>query len=210
MTKRHNKNVYDIIHNEAVERSVAYIKKHLDTAMITDDSWWDTILHRIKQPGLCLEFGVYKGDSLNYFASFRPDIHWYGFDSFEGLQEDWIKGYYGKKFFTLNGNIPNLKSNITPIKGWFKDTLTPFLRNHNDDISYMHIDCDTYTSTKDILDRIDPSRFFKGSLIHFDEYMGYHGWEDHEFKPWQEYVKEHGIKYKYVLFSFMAVLVEIQ
>jgi hypothetical protein len=40
--------------------------------------------------------------------------------------------------------------------------------------------------------------------------MGYHGWEDHEFKAWQEYVKEHGIKYKYVLFSFMAVLVEIQ
>src|SRR5579864_7846005 len=37
-----------------------------------------------KPPGLFLEFGVYKGDSINRMADLRPDIHWYGFDSFVG------------------------------------------------------------------------------------------------------------------------------
>jgi hypothetical protein len=42
--------------------------------------------------GLFLEFGVYKGDSLNRSASLMPGRHWYGFDSFKGLPEAWTPG----------------------------------------------------------------------------------------------------------------------
>ncbi|MEA2981509.1 MAG: hypothetical protein QOF09_3332, partial [Alphaproteobacteria bacterium] len=55
-------------------------------------------LHRAKlrevrdKDGLHLEFGVYKGDSINHFAGLSPDVTWYGFDSFEGLPEAWTLG----------------------------------------------------------------------------------------------------------------------
>jgi hypothetical protein len=36
-----------------------------------------------------LEFGVYKGGMINYQAKKFPDLNFTGFDSFEGLQEQW-------------------------------------------------------------------------------------------------------------------------
>jgi len=43
-----------------------------------------------ENPSAFGEFGVCKGDSLNRFASLLPEwIQIYGFDSFEGLPEEW-------------------------------------------------------------------------------------------------------------------------
>ena len=46
-----------------------------------------------------LEFGVFKGDSTKLFASFLSDQKRiiYGFDSFEGLDEEWISTDYNPK-----------------------------------------------------------------------------------------------------------------
>ncbi len=46
------------------------------------------------QEGLFIEFGVYKGDTLNYIASHLEEKIIYGFDSFEGLPEDWRNGFH--------------------------------------------------------------------------------------------------------------------
>ena len=40
---------------------------------------------------VCVEFGVYKGASLKYFAK-RVNQKFYGFDSFEGLKGSWGGG----------------------------------------------------------------------------------------------------------------------
>lgn len=47
--------------------------------------------------GLCCEFGVYTGESINFLASLLPqEIH--AFDSFEGLPEDWNFNHPSDKF----------------------------------------------------------------------------------------------------------------
>ena len=51
-------------------------------------------------PGDIFEFGVYKGGTINYLAHKMPNSIIYGFDSFQGLPEDWRKGF--KKAFMIS------------------------------------------------------------------------------------------------------------
>src|SRR5262249_4819019 len=60
--------------------------------------------------GLYLEFGVYKGASINRHAALRPMVRFYGFDSFRGLPETWTMGA-PKGAFALNGKLPPVRSN---------------------------------------------------------------------------------------------------
>ncbi len=56
-------------------------------------------IQNIKVDGLILEFGVYKGETINFIASKLRDKVIYGFDSFEGLPEDWRSGFPKGTFF---------------------------------------------------------------------------------------------------------------
>ena len=44
-------------------------------------------------------------------------------------------------------------------------------------------------------------RLQPGAVVVFDEYCGYPGWQNHEFKAFQEMVKRQGIEYRYLYFS---------
>jgi hypothetical protein len=200
---------YELLHIEAIKKSYKYLKKYIKTAIFCEDGWWPIALDKIKNEGLCLEFGVFQGRSLNYFSNYFPEKNWYGFDSFYGLQEDWKGGLFAKGYFNLNGNIPNFNKNVTIVKGWFKDTLPDFFNQHNENISFIHINCDTYESTKEIFQNIKKDKFKKGCIIIFNEYFGYIGWENNEFKAWKEYVKKNKIKYKYVAFGEKSAVIEI-
>ena len=58
--------------------------------------------------GMLLEFGVFRGQSINQIARVVPDRTVHGFDSFEGLPEDW-SGYNVKaEFFDQQGDLPCL------------------------------------------------------------------------------------------------------
>ena len=70
--------------------------------------------------GLYLEFGVYKGGSINFISSILPDEIIYGFDSFEGLPEDWRYDLQ-KGGFNVDGNLPPVNKNVRLIKGWFNE-----------------------------------------------------------------------------------------
>jgi putative aminopeptidase FrvX len=65
----------------------------------------------------------------------------------------------------------------------------------------MHIDCDTYESTNDILNNIPIKHFQKGTIILLDDYISYYGWKDNVFKSFQEWVKKNNIKYTYQVFG---------
>ena len=85
------------------------------------------MLREVRHPdGLHLEFGVYKGDSINHFAELTPGTTWYGFDSFEGLPEAWTLGAKAGAF-SIGGHLPPVRANVRLTKGFFDATL-PGLR----------------------------------------------------------------------------------
>jgi|TARA_R100000455_G_C6272587_1_gene129485 hypothetical protein len=204
-----HKDAFEVLHDEAARESADYVRQYIKDAVITDVGWWNVAPSKIEVKGLCMEFGVYEGLSLNHLARCRPDITWYGFDSFLGLQEDWKGGTMAKGAFSTAEELPQMEKNVTLIKGWFKDTLPNFLLKYNLPISMMHIDCDTYESTKEVLDIIGKDRLVKGTRILFDEYHSYIGWKEGEFKAWKEFVIKNNIKYKYELFGRRQALVKI-
>ena len=86
------------------------------------------------------------------------------------------------------------------IHGWFADTLPTFLKEHSSPFNFIHMDADTYESTKQVLDLIG-SRIIAGTIIVFDEYQGNPNWINCEYKAWQEFVSLHKINYQYLAFS---------
>ena len=71
------------------------------------------------------------------------------------------------------------------------------------------MDCDTYESTKQVLNILTSKKLNPGTLILFDEYLSYVGWKHGEFKAWQEFVEENKINYKYEMFGERQALIKI-
>lgn len=140
-----------------------------------------------------LEFGVLEGHSANYFSKFTKKL--YAFDSFEGIEEDWAGTMAGLGGMNRNKKIPKLNLNIEPIVGWVEDTLDDFLKKHNPKINFVHMDMDTYSPTKFTLEKIKPY-LVKDAIILFDEFFNYIGWENGEYKAFNEVYKKDEFKYK--------------
>src|ERR1700730_14295135 len=93
--------------------------------------------------GLVCEFGVWRGATINRIARMFPDRTVYGFDSFEGLPEPWRDGYPRGMFRARE--LPEVLPNVQLVKGWFHETLTPFLKQTSESAAFLHIDCDLYS-----------------------------------------------------------------
>jgi hypothetical protein len=182
-----------------------------------------------------LVFGVYQGQDMARIAAFcatldemasptsttaKTTIH--GFDSFQGLPEDWKNGKYMRDgtllykagAFDLNGEAPVVDrfydhvalrgrpepvNNVVFHKGWFDSTVPSFLDLHDQPVAFIHADADLYSSTKNFLDEICRRRLLKaGSVILFDEYWNYEHWEEGEYKAWMEVVNKYTIKFCYL------------
>lgn len=143
--------------------------------------------------GLILEFGVFSGRTLNLLAGLTPRTV-YGFDSFEGLPEDWRPGF-GKGRFAAN--LPEIVKNAELVVGWFDQTLPGFLAAHPGPIALLHVDCDLYSSTRTIF-TLCRERIIPGTVIVFDEYFNYPGWRKHEHRAFQELIAETGYSYEWL------------
>ena len=88
-------------------------------------------VNRASRDGLFLEFGVNQGQTITMSAKLRPDIHFWGFDSFEGLPEDWSGTALLKGNFDLKGEPPNVPENVTLVKGWFEESIPKWKSNNN-------------------------------------------------------------------------------
>jgi Flp pilus assembly protein TadD len=159
-----------------------------------------------KVKGAALEFGVRHANSTRQLAALaKQDVH--GFDSFEGIPEDWHDE--GKGSYSTRGKIPKVPSNIHLHAGWFDTTLPEFLKTNTEQARLINIDCDIYSSTKTVLDLLKP-RIVKGTVIIFDEYIGNQHWREDEYKAFQEAVKTYGWKYEYLAFSFFTKQVVVR
>jgi hypothetical protein len=89
--------------------------------------------------------------------------------------------------------------NVALYKGWFDQTLPMFVPQHDAAAAFLHIDADLYSSTKTILDVFHAAKkIIAGTVIVFDEYFNYPGWQEHEYKAWKEFVAASGVKFEYL------------
>lgn len=146
------------------------------------------------------------------FSERLPGATLYGFDSFLGLPEDWAGTHTSKRYFDLNGKIPQgINANVRIVKGLYQDTLLSFQLNKTEDdfkIDLLHLDCDIYSSTKFVLNSFS-HRIREGTLILFDEYFGYPNWRNPEYRAFKEFCSENSINFEYKAFSTRQVLIKI-
>lgn len=151
--------------------------------------------------GLVLEFGVCSGRTINHIAERRG---WTvdGFDSFEGLPGRWRDGFDKGHFRAASP--PKVRANVRLHIGLFDRTLPAFLAHPDAGrrlVAFLHVDCDLYSSTRTIFDNLG-NRIVAGTVIVFDEYFNYDGWQDGEFKAFQEFVAARGIRYEYLTYNY--------
>jgi hypothetical protein len=140
-----------------------------------------------------LEFGVAGGDSLRKWLNINqyPESRFFGFDTFEGLPENWLADR-PKGSFSAKGEAPPIPDpRVRFVKGLFQETLPGFLkwfkpRNQ----LVVHIDCDLFTASLYALmalDRLMP----KGTVILFDEFLpkdefaAFHTYSETCYRTWE-------------------------
>lgn len=184
---------------EAVASSACFVRDTMRGAR-TFPSPAATLEHALSlapRGGMALEFGVFSGTTLRRIAAQRGDGAVHGFDSFEGLPEDWRAGFGAGTFGVA---APPEVDGADLVVGWFADTLPRFLAEHPGPVDLLHLDADLYSSTRTVLDAVAP-RLRPGSVLVFDEYLNHPGWEAGEHRAWTEFVAATGTTFSYEAFT---------
>jgi hypothetical protein len=141
---------------------------------------------------LYLEFGVYYGVSMRLWSGLlkNPQSSLHGFDSFEGLPEDW-DARRPKGEFDVGGRIPEFDdARVVLHKGWFEETLPSFALPERDRL-VLNMDADLYSSTRFVLDTLR-GEIRAGTIIVFDEFCD----RMHELKAFDEFLRATGMKFR--------------
>jgi O-methyltransferase len=153
--------------------------------------------YRLDEIPVCyLEFGVASGLSFKWWISHckNPSSAFYGFDTFEGLPEDW--GLFAKG--DMHSAIPEINDSRGHfIKGIFQDTLNDFLVENGNSLKgkkkIIHLDADLFTATLFALSQLYPF-LEKGDIIMFDEFNVY----NHEFMAYRLFTECFYIKMRLI------------
>ena len=193
---RSRRDLYAAAERYAAESTERFLREHLPTAPIftTPLETLEYALTLVSGEGMVLEFGVFSGSTLKVIAAANDGREVYGFDSFEGLPEAWRTTQPAGTFAV--DQIPEVDG-AEIVVGLFDDTLPGFLAEHPGPIAFLHLDADLYSSTRTVLD-LAGGRLRPGSIVLFDEYFNYPGWERHEHRAWTEFVERSGIRFEYV------------
>ncbi|MFY9685075.1 MAG: class I SAM-dependent methyltransferase, partial [Pseudolabrys sp.] len=114
----------------------------------------------------------------------------------------------GRSAFNVQGKLPRVPDNVRLHRGWFENSLPPWLKDNSGPVAFLHIDCDLYSSTQTIFNLLS-ERIVPGTVILFDEYFNFPNWENHEFKAFQEFVAQKKVKYTYLAFARQQVALRI-
>lgn len=180
------------------------LQRILDLPTYSSDSTYDHIMMtygQAPQVGHVMEFGVASGSTIRAIASVNQHRQVWGFDSFEGLPEDWVRSSTQAAragTFSTGGQLPPVPDNVHLVKGWFSDTLPKWLDENPGNVAFLHVDVDLYSSTKYVLDELD-SRIVPGTIIVWDDLglwedlkHGNHGsyekWEQEEWRAMIEWL----------------------
>ena len=117
------------------------------------------------------EFGVWRGQAFRYLI--KTYKKGYGFDTFEGLPENWHTEKAGT--YTSDGNVPKIKGGKF-IVGKFDDTLPGFFAEKRPMASIINFDADLYSSTICALNFAKPV-IDQHTILIFDEFIINKNWE---------------------------------
>ena len=147
----------------------------------------------LDQPVSYLEFGVSGGYSFDWWvkANSNPASSFSGFDTFEGLPEDWG----GFKQGAMTANVPVINDDRVKFhKGLFQDTLPDFVKTLDADRKKVILmDADLFTSTLYVLTMLAPS-LKKGDIILFDQFNV----PMHEFLAFQLFTSSFYLKFNLI------------
>lgn len=200
--------IREALFKNATQKTAEYVKNNMDHlhGMFKPLDLLSFALSKADKKGLFIECGVYSGLTINHIASkVSNTVH--GFDSFQGLPVDW--GHVSAGTFTTHGVLPEVRDNVELHVGWFHETLPQFVKKYREKVSFLHIDSDIYESARTILSCLQ-KQIQKGTIIVFDEYFNYPGWEKHEYRALQEFIQQYDYQYEYIGYSskgFSAALI---
>jgi O-methyltransferase len=152
------------------------------------------------------EFGVAGGMSFKWWLQHNKHqgSRFFGFDTFEGLPEDWGGFAKGEMKHTLD-SIKINDERASFHKGLFQETLLPFLNTYEPrNRKVIHMDADLFSSTIFPLSQLH--RFIKpGDIILFDEFAV----PMHEFLAFKIYTESFYVDYDVIAaannYLFVAV-----
>jgi hypothetical protein len=138
--------------------------------------------------GYIVECGAGAGKSLKTLVALaQPNQLVFGFDSFEGLPEDWKMNEEhtwpaGSFAFDEIPDMPGVELRI----GWFADTLPIWKKEHPGRIALLHIDADLYSSCVTVLEELN-DQIHIGTIVVSDDhfYKPAHG-TSHEYTLWKQ------------------------
>ncbi|MFE7418622.1 class I SAM-dependent methyltransferase [Rhodococcus sp. NPDC057529] len=185
----------------ATKEAAEFVLEHMPKAPV----FWnpqDTLrygLSQVEVEGLALEFGVASGTTLRIIVEQLKDAEHevFGFDVFSGLPQTWRTGFPAGEF--AQEKLPQVRG-AELVPGLFEDTLSGFLEEHPGPVSFVHLDADLYSSTKAVLDRLE-RRLVAGTVIVFDEFFNFPGWQEHEYRAWTEFVDRTGVVFEYLSYT---------
>jgi len=158
-----------------------------------EDLWKDVFDKFNGEAITVLEFGVYKGYSIKKFAEFNTNENskFFGFDSFEGLPENWTR-IQPKGTFSIDGNQPIVDDNrIQFVKGWFQNTLAAFIKKNKIDKNiFVHYDADIFSATLYAMLEVDKLKIPYYAV--FDEFPG------HETRALHSYMQISGAEIEFI------------
>ena len=143
-----NKSAVDIYYDNLSQDCYDFFKDKMKSSSVflkVDDIRSFAIYRAIQNntgdsKNLFLEFGVYTGGSINLFSKQLKTINASicGFDTFEGLTEDWLTHvFFPKGSLSLNSKLPKVEKNVRLIKGKIQDTLSSFLEENSKKKNYV-------------------------------------------------------------------------
>jgi len=142
-----------------------------------------------------LEFGVSKGWGFHFWYNTNKNqkSRFYGFDTFNGIPEDW--GSVKKGAYSANGQVPEVKDHRCKfIVGMFQDTLADFIKNQSlKNQLVILLDADLYNATLFVMINIFPF-LKKGDIIIFDEFFSVSK-ADHELRAFLDFISLYNLSY---------------
>ena len=165
---------------------------------------WDKFISKediVNQKIQYLEFGVYKGESIKYFANklLNKENIFIGYDTFFGLPTDWQSAQKG--MFSTDGKVPETDDKrIRFVKGIFQKTFDNSIIDKSIK-TIIHFDADMYSSTLFLLfklhETLDEYHFI------FDELEG------EELRALKDYMKVYNVEVKINYYSKFNGLITV-